>query len=369
MKKILKKIFPKKFGAYWNKIRLHENIDEDLRFISDKFIKSESYNYVSNQWHLWNISDYKTIINNEPENYATEIFSHYFTFVDYQDEYLERLFDDINNLEEKKINSNLFKKHETFNYKYSVLYNYLCLLLHENLKKTEYYEYLSKLNDKSFLGFKDPFITIDGVNITTDKIVSLFDLEKIDKFSKIREKDRILEIGAGSGRLSDCIMSIKKNICYTICDIPPSIYICYKRLKLAFPEKKIKLLVDCDNSRDLNQNINDNDITFIFPHQLKNINSEFYNLTIAVDCLHEMNQSTLRDYFNMITRISDKMYFSIWNKTKNWHSESLFKRTERLNFEKGDYPIPKSWKIAFKENLKFPSNHLSIGYDIQKKLK
>jgi len=89
-------------------------------------------------------------------------------------------------------------------------------------------------------------------------------------------------------------------------------------------------------------------------------------LTIAVDCLHEMNQSTLRDYFNMITRISDKMYFSIWNKTKNWHSESLFKRTERLNFEKGDYPIPKSWKIAFKENLKFPSNHLSIGYDIQK---
>ena len=100
MKKFLKKIFPKKFGPFWNKIRLHENIDEDLRFISDKFIKSESYNYVSNQWHLWNISDYKTIINNEPENYATEIFSHYFTFVDYQDEYLERLFEDINNLEE-----------------------------------------------------------------------------------------------------------------------------------------------------------------------------------------------------------------------------------------------------------------------------
>ena len=41
----------------------------------------------------------------------------------------------------------------------------------------------------------------------------------------------------------------------------------------------------------------------------------------------------------------------------------------RLNFEKGDYPIHKSWKIAFKENLKFPSNHLSIGYYIKKKLK
>ena len=367
MKKFLRKIFPKKFGPFWNKIKHHQNINEDLRFISDRFIKSESYNYVSNQWHLWNISDYQTIIRNEPENYGTDIFSHYFTFMDYDDEYLERLFTDINNLEEKNINSNMFKKHEAFNFKYSILYNYLCVLLYENLKKTEYYEFIHKLNDQSFLGFKDPFITIDGINITQDKIITLFDLEKIDKFSKIQENDKILEIGAGSGRLSDCIMSIKKNICYTICDIPPSIYISYKRLKLAFPEKKIKLLVDCENSKDLNENIKNNDITFIFPHQLKSIDNGFYNLTIAVDCLHEMNQSTLIDYFDMVTKISNKMYFSIWNKTKNWYSEGLFKRTERLNFDKGDYPIPQSWKMVFKENLRFPSNQLSIGYVTENK--
>ena len=51
MKKFLRKIFPKKFGPFWNKIKHHQNIDEDLRFISDRFIKSESYNYVSNQRH------------------------------------------------------------------------------------------------------------------------------------------------------------------------------------------------------------------------------------------------------------------------------------------------------------------------------
>ena len=366
MKNLIKKIFPKKFGPFWSEIRENKNIDTDLRYISDEFINSDSYKYVSNQWHLWNISDYKTIIKNEPENYGTEIFSHYFTFMDYKDEYLERLFIDINNAKEKNINSNLFKKHEALNYKNSILYNHLCLLLYENLKKTEYHQLIDKLNDKSFLGFKDPFITIDGKNISSDKIISLFDLEKIDKFKNIEEKDKILEIGAGSGRLSDCIMSIKKNICYTVCDIPPSIYISYKRLKLAFPKKKIKLLIDCKNSEELNENIKNNDITFVFPHQLKIINYKFYDLTIAVDCLHEMDQGTLKDYFSMISKITDKMYFSIWDKTKNWYSGRLLKRTERLNFNKGDYPIPQTWKMKFRENLRFPANHLSIGYFIEK---
>jgi hypothetical protein len=38
---------------------------------------------------------------------------------------------------------------------------------------------------------------------------------------------------------------------------------------------------------------------------------------------------------------------------------------ERLDFEKGDYPIPKNWKNTFKENFLFPSNFLSLGYIIK----
>ena len=63
-----------------------------------------------------------------------------------------------------------------------------------------------------------------------------------------------------------------KNISnYTICDIPPSIYISYKRLKLAFPQKKIEFLIDEKNPENLNKEIMNNDITFIFPHQIKQL--------------------------------------------------------------------------------------------------
>ena len=101
------------------------------------------------------------------------------------------------------------------------------------------------------MGFNHPFITIDNIKISTDKIISLFDFEKINKFHNFNSTDKILEIGAGSGRLSECILSIENNINYTICDIPPSIYISYKRLKLAFPNKKIELLIDCSNKKNL----------------------------------------------------------------------------------------------------------------------
>ena len=54
----------------------------------------------------------------------------------------------------------------------------------ENLKKTKYLNHLKQLNDNTSLGFNDPFIKIDGTNVSTDKIVSLFDLENINKFNK-----------------------------------------------------------------------------------------------------------------------------------------------------------------------------------------
>lgn len=144
------------------------------------------------------------------------------------------------------------------------------MLLYHNLKKSFYFKYLEFLQDKTYLNFNNPFITIDNYNITSDKIISLFDLESIETFSKI-QNDNILEIGAGSGRLSECLLSIKGIKNYTICDIPPAIFISYKRLKLAFPQKKIEFLININNEKDLNDKILSNDITFIFPHQIEMI--------------------------------------------------------------------------------------------------
>lgn len=368
MLKLIKGILPQRFGNYWKQIKNKNNFNKDLINFTEKFIKSNSYKFVSNQWHLLNISDYNSIKDHGLDKYGSHISTHYFTFMNnYDYEHLKNLFINLNDNEVLNLKSNIYKRHNSFDYKTSINYNLLCLLLFENLKKKpDLFKSLSKLNDKTYTGNNHPFIDIDGNKISSDKIISLFDYEKIYKFYDSKETNNILEIGAGSGRLTECILTLKKNINYTICDIPPSIYIAYERMKVAFPNKKIGNLIDHNNPIELNKKILENDISFIFPHQLRFIEDNFFSIVIAVDCLHEMDKKTLEIYFDFINKITENFYFSIWKKTKNWHSKTLFKKTERLDFDKNDYNIPRNWKNVFKEDLIFPSTQVGLGYKIEK---
>ncbi len=365
MKKILKKIFPLEFKDYWNKHKDSKNYDKTLKFITENFINSKSYKLVSNQWHLLNINDFESLKNNGLNKYGSEISTHYFTFLDYNDEHTKKLYNSFDDQKLLNHRVNIFKKQNNLDYKTSLTYNMLCLLLFVNLKLSKNFEYLKNLDDKTYCAFDHPFVEIDDYKISSDKIVSLFDFERINTFFKLNEKSKVLEIGAGSGRLCECILSITSNINYTICDIPPSIYIAYERMKLRFPEKKIKLLIDVKNEIDLMNEIENNDISFIFPHQIEIIKKRKFEITIAVDCFHEMDKKTLEYYFKNLNNISQNFYFSIWKKTKNWGSGSLFKRTENLNFENGDYNIPSNWQESFREELEFPSNQIALGYKVK----
>jgi putative sugar O-methyltransferase len=364
MKKIFNKLFPKKFKPYWDRNKNTGKFDDTLKFITENFVNSDSYKFVSNQWHLLNINDFESLKKNGLNKYGSEISTHYFTFLDYNEEHIKNLFKIINNKNNVSYQTNVFKKHSNLDHKTSLIYNLLCLLLYENLKHSKCLEHLSKLSDKTYCNHDHPFINIDDQKITSDKIISLFDFENIDNFCKLNDQNNILEIGAGSGRLCECLLSINQKLKYTICDIPPSIYIAYERVKIRFPEKKIELLFNIENPEQIIKKINENDISFIFPHQLKIVKKFYFDLTIAVDCFHEMDKKTLNYYFYNLNNVTKNFYFSIWKKTKNWGSGGLFKKTENLDFDKGDYNIPDNWQKKFRENLKFPSNQIGIGYKI-----
>ncbi len=357
--------FTDNFKKFWKKNKSSKNFDKDLKFITEVFIKSSSYDFVSKQWQKLNINDYKTIKEHGLTKYGSKISTHYFTFAEFQDEHLENLLSKKFDQKKIKLNSNIFKKQKEFNYKYSINYNILCLLLFEKLKKSKVFNKLKLLKDNTFLDSEYPFIRIENHNITTDKIVSLFDYEYINNFKSLKKKLKVMEIGAGAGRVAECLLSINNKLKYTICDIPPSIFISYKRLKKSFPKKKIKLLIDENNQEKLVKNLKNNDISFILPHQLDLIKDFYFDISLAIDCLHEMDKKTINSYFNSISKNSKYFYFSIWQKTKNWDSKSFLKKTERLDFNKGDYLIPEKWKKTFKKKLVFPSNQIALGYKVK----
>ena len=68
---------------------------------------------------------------------------------------------------------------------------------------------------KTYLGFDDTYISINNINISTDKIASLLDCEKIFKTFDKTKINKILEIGAGSCRTSEALLSISEKTKYT----------------------------------------------------------------------------------------------------------------------------------------------------------
>jgi len=369
------------FKNFWKKNKNSSLVKEELKKMIDFFVTSESYKYVSNYWNYLNIQNMKQIFENDNNinNFSTSIALNYYTFIDVTE---NQVYKTIANVENEIFSSKIhfFKKHKNLNYIQSMKYNFLTFLLFLNLIKINYYEKLKLLGDEGYVSFGDPYIEIEGIKVTSDKINSLFDYDKINRFCNLNHQKIILEIGAGSGRTSQSIMTFNSNCKYVICDIPPALYISYERLKKVFKNKKIGLLYDYQNNnqkvklnvgggggsgeQDLNTQINHYDISFIMPHQLSLFNNRFFDLTIAIDCLHEMDKKTINKYINNINKISKLFYFSVWKKT-NVPFSGIFNRfSNNLNYYSNDYNLPKNFKKEFEEDLIFPSNFISSGYRI-----
>jgi putative sugar O-methyltransferase len=353
------------FKRFFNKVKNNKKINAKLIEITEKFINSDSYNHVSKYWHYLNIQNFKQIILQEGiENYSTSIAKNYYTFLFTTENQITNTLKNVE-LDTIEIKTQLFKKHKNLSYYESFFYNFLLILLYKNLEKTSSFKILEKLSDIGYLGFGDPYLNINNINITHDKINSCLDYDNIKKIKNFNNFKKILEIGAGSGRTSEAIITLNEKINYTICDIPPAIYISYNRLKKAFPAKRINLLFDIKDSEVLMNEIKKNDISFIFPHQLKLIKEKFFELSLAIDCIHEMDKKTINYYFDNVNNFSNYFYFSIWEKTLVPFSFTfLTKLGNRLDFYKNDYPIKKNWTVIFKKNSIFPGNFINLCFKI-----
>ena len=347
---------------YWLKNKSNFNFDDELKKMIDFFIQSKSYESMSGYWNYLNIKNLKQIKEKNIENYSSTIAINYHTFIDVSDEQVEQSILNVQNILISE-NVNLYKKQINMSFTHSMKYNNLTYLLYLNLKKLNLLEKLNYLSDDGYLSYNDPFIEIDEQNISQDKINSILDYSNINNFSSFSDKKSILEIGAGSGRTSQAILTFNKDLKYTICDIPPALFISYKRLKNVFRDKKIGLLYSLNEDELINE-INKYDISFIMPHQLNFFKNKNYDLTIAIDCIHEMDKETIKNYFYNINRFSKLFYFSVWKQTSVPFSGIFRKYSNNLDYFSNDYQIPKNWKKIYEKDLIFPSNFISSGYKI-----
>ncbi len=344
---------------FWSRLN-KQKIPKELISSIDYFIKSESYNWSSKFWRRLTINHLEVISSKNFQNSQDDLGKEYFTFTHFNDIIIREACQAI---EKNTINlkTNLFKKQKNFSYEESIYHNIILYMLYENIKNKSVFknfEIIKKVKEN--YDQKKPSLIIDGNVISQDDLNSLFEFEKIDfLLSKIKDKkNTFLEIGSGSGRTTQVILAIKKDIKYVVADIPPAINFSYDNTKKLFPDKKVELAFQAQSQNELLKIISKNDVTYIFPHQIEFLPRKFFDISIAIDCLHEMEKKIVEKYVNNFEKVSQAFYFKVWEYAGLPNS---FYKTYSVHNKK-DYFIKKEWDEIFKEKCVFPSNYFQMGY-------
>ncbi|OUW73727.1 MAG: hypothetical protein CBD76_02715 [Pelagibacteraceae bacterium TMED216] len=348
----------KNFKSYWKKIN-KDNLPKDLVLITEKFLETESYDWVSKFWRHCMINHFKSIVDKTPEEalksiILTDVTSHtYFEKKNFLNT-SKKIKD------EEVFKTNIFKKHDNLSSYESISYN-TATLLYYNLKK-KYTKLIYQEINKEFYSQYSPNIEIDDLKINQHLMYTINEIEKLQKIVDLKKKNlKILEIGAGYGRTANSILSLCKEVKYVIADIPPTIFASMSNLKKYYPNLKISSAFDLGKNHDLNNFVDQNDVTFIFPHQLRQLNNKKFDLTLMIGVSLEMEPGDIKRYMSFINNLSKNLYMKVFEFSGLPFS---FYKFYRHNV-RSDYFIPESWEELFNEVGDETDFMYHLGYKIK----
>lgn len=121
---------------------------------------------------------------------------------------------------------------------------------------------------------------------------------------------RILEIGAGYGRLCEPILLLGANQ-YVIVDISPALIISEFYLRNVLPaDRRVFGYRDFDSWTSVEEEFLSSDVVFLSAHQIKFIPSEYFDLSINILSIMEMSRRSQTFYHNEIARVTRGYFYS-----------------------------------------------------------
>lgn len=148
---------------------------------------------------------------------------------------------------------------------------------------------------------------------------------------------KIVEIGAGYGRLGYVFLSALKEAKYIIFDIPPALYIAQKYLSDVFPDKKVFNFRPINSFKEIEEELERSDIAFFTINQIKYFPKDYANLCINISSLHEMKADQINKITELMSTITKNIiYIKQYKKYKNPFDNLIMKEKH--------YQFENSWK-------------------------
>ena len=340
----LKKAFflNKNFKKFWSKLD-KENLDANLVDVTNKFIKSESSNWVSRFWNHCQINHFKSMSNLSSSDSINMNIRDYARHVYFEKSDLNNVCEDLKD-DIKLLNFDVFQKHKQLNRYDSTSYNLVTAVFYLRLQSLvdKYYNLINK-------GMFEKYsynVDINEKKINQHFLYTIIEFEKISKILDIEKKNlHILEFGAGYGRTANLFLSLSSQVKYVIVDIPPSICVSYEEIKKNYPEKKVFNAIDINDHKLMSEALEKNDVILVFPHQLKYFKEKYFDLTLMIGVTLEMEPKDVKRYMSYVNVLSKNLYMKVFKYSGLPFS---FYKVYRHD-SREDYFIGKNWKNLFTE--------------------
>ncbi len=228
-----------------------------------------------------------------------------------------------------------FEHAKKFNRLGAFTYRIYLASLYDYISQNDHLGILDKIKEPK-LG--NPFVVkYKGKLISQDLCNSIYEFYSITEGNNFSGKVKIVELGAGYGRLGYVFLKMLPDSSYCIIDIPPALFIAQNYLSRVFPKEKVFKFRPFQSFKEVKKEFEQSRIQFIMPHQIELLPNKYFDLSINISSLHEMTREQIRNYLKQINRLC-KGYFY----TKQWRKSHT---KDNKFISQNEYPIPKGWKI------------------------
>jgi len=131
--------------------------------------------------------------------------------------------------------------------------------------------------------------------ISQDLAMASLSLNLIAKFAPRHSISRVLEIGAGYGRVAYLMRSLFPVTQYVIVDIPPTLAVSQNYLATIFGEDSVERF---SRTPTLSRTFN-----FLMPHQIAVLPDDHFDLVVNFSSFDEMPSQTVLSYLRLIDRV------------------------------------------------------------------
>ena len=200
-------------------------------------------------------------------------------------------------------------------------------------------------------------ISFEGRQFSQDLCNSILEYYSIIEGVEFDKCKEILEIGGGYGRNAYMILKLHPHIKYLIVDIPPALYLAQRYLSTVFSDRKIFHARDFKIFSEVENEIVQSSIVFLFPHQLALLPEKRFDLTFNISSFGEMKTDQIENYLQLTDQVTKgHFYFKQWKESKN-PLDGLLIREE-------DYPIPSHWRRVYSRECKVQSQFFEALFDV-----